>query len=140
MAGQTSIYVAVTQDGLSTLERRAVAQRRTAEVVAATLLRDALHDLPATGRHVVLDHATLDALAEILGGGDVLNGPDLVAKIERLAGITFHNIRLEFTPGQLEELARRAERLSLTPEELTRRTIERMEQLFFTHLGVGAAG
>ena len=138
--GQTQIRVSLSDDALRRLSDRSATLKQDPEVLASRLLATALHDLPASGRHVVLDQATLDVLASILFGGDVLNGADLVDKVSRLAGITFHNIRLEFTPGQLEELARRAERLGLTAEELTRRTVKRMEDLFFTHLGVGAAG
>lgn len=138
--GSTQIRVAVDDGSMRSLHDRGAHLHRDPEVVAAQLLRDACREFPVEGRHVILDSADLEALGHILNGGDVLNGQDLVDKVSRLAGITFHNIRLEFTPGQLEELARRAERLSLTPEDLTRRTVKRMEELFFTHLGVGAAG
>lgn len=138
--GSTTIRVSLTDDAMQSLHTRGARLHRDPEVVASQLLRDACREFPVDGRHLILDHDTLAALAMLLGGGDVLNGPDLTDKVSRLAGITFHNIRMEFTPGQLEELNRRAERLGLTAEELTRRTVQRMEELFFTHLGVGSAG
>lgn len=133
----TTIRVQINEDGFSSLHERGVVLGKDPEVVASFLLRDALREYPIQGRHLVLDHPELDRLAKTLGGGDVLNGEDLCLKVERLAGISFHNIRLEFTPGQLEEIAWRANRLGLTPEELAARIVKKMEELFFTHM-VGA--
>jgi hypothetical protein len=135
-----TIRVQVNEDGMTRLHDLAVARGKDPEAVAHEILRAALKDLPTDGRYVVVSGLDLEGLETILSGGSVLNALDLLRKVERLAGITFNNIRFEFTPGQLEEIQRRAERLGLTAEELCRRTVRKMEELFFTHLGVGAAG
>lgn len=123
-------------DGLGdAIERRAADEGKAKDLLVQQLLRDAMA-LPR-GRMLALDAVGLEQLEKILGGGSVLNQQDLALKVQRLAGITYGNIRLDFTPSQLEEIARRAERLSLTPEELVRRTAQKMEELFFTHLGTG---
>lgn len=134
----TTLRIQVNEDGLAKLQDLAQRKAKDLEVVAAYLLRDALKELPLDQRYLVTTGAELEALETILSGGHLLNSVDLLRKVERLAGVTFNNIRFEFTPGQLEEIQRRAERLGLTAEELCRRTVVKMEELFFTHLGVGA--
>lgn len=136
----TVIRVSINEDGFNTLHNLALLRNRDIETVAAEVLRAALKDLPLDGRYVVVTGDELDRLESILSGGSVLNSIDLFRKVERLAGITFNNIRFEFTPGQLEELQSRADRLGLSTEELCRRTVAKMQELFFTHLGVGAQG
>jgi hypothetical protein len=96
--------------------------------------------LPTGARTLLLGPTELEALEARLGGGSVLNGQDLVQKVERLAGISYGHISLPFTPGMLEEVVRRADRLSLTPEQLIERTAMKIYELFFTHLGAGSQG
>jgi hypothetical protein len=136
----TLLRISVGEDGFNTLHTLASLRNRDLETVAAEVLRAALRDLPLDGRYVVITGDELDRLEGILSGGSILNSIDLFRKVERLAGITFNNVRFEFTPGQLEELQSRADRLGLTVDELCRRTVAKMQELFFTHLGVGAHG
>lgn len=140
MTPMTTLHVLVTAEAMEHLHRLSATQQQSIELVASRRLRDALKDLPDDGRYILVTGEALDRLEKIFAGGSVLNSIDLLRKVERQAGITFNNIRFEFTPGQLEEIQRRAERLGLTTEELCRRCVQKMEELFFTHLGVGAQG
>lgn len=128
---ESILRVHVTPDTLEQLQARAEAQRRALELSAAMLLRDALRLLPVQGRAVVVSGEILERLESILGGGSLLNAEDLRQKVERLAGVSFLHCRLPFTPNQLEALAEKAARNSLSVEELVNRTAPRMYEQFF---------
>lgn len=128
---ESVLRIRVEDATLTQLQARADAQRRDLELCASALVRDAAKVLPISGRAVVLSGETLEALERILGGGSVLNGADLQKKVERLAGISFLHVRLPFTPNQLEALKEKAERNSLTVEELVNRTAPRIYEHFF---------
>jgi hypothetical protein len=134
----TTLRVALTDPAMDELHARAQVANKDPETLAARTLEGALRVvLPRSGRYVVVEAADLDVLEQIFSGGSVLNSQDLRQKVERLAGISFGHVRLDFSPGQLEEIARRAERQGLEPEELIRRCAKKMDELFFTHLGLG---
>jgi hypothetical protein len=122
---------------LTALQARADATRHDLEQVASQVLASAVALLPLAGRAVVLSGDPLEQLESQLGGGSILNAADLEQKVARLASISFAHVRLPFTPGHLEEIASRAERLGITPEQLIERTAQKMYELFFTHLGQG---
>lgn len=98
-------------------------------VISRQLLRYAFY--PPSDRVIILDGAIREQIEQILGPGLLLNAQDLLDKVRRWAGITIGDVRLDFTPGQLEEIAARAERLGITPEEEVRRIVRRMEEQFF---------
>lgn len=133
----TNLRLQVDDQTLTALQARADASRVDLEMTATRLLASSAALFPLGGRVVVLSGDPLDNLEGLLGGGSVLNGEDLQKKVERLAGISFGHVRLPFSPGQLEEIATRAERNSLTPEQMIERTARKMYELFFTHLGQG---
>ena len=56
---------------------------------------------------------------------------DLLLKVERLAGVSFLHCRLPFTPNQLEALAEKASRNSLSVEQLIERTAPRIYEHFY---------
>ena len=127
----TTLRVQVNEQTLERLEQAAVAQGRDLEQAARLLLEAAATLLPAAGRCVVVAGQPLDALETILGGGALLSGADLQQKVERLAGISFEHVRLQFTPGQLEEIQRRAERQGKTVEQLVAMMVPRIHEQFF---------
>lgn len=139
-AGPMSLRVTIVQASVEKLHDLAALRGHDLELTASQVLMAGLDSLPTHGRAVVIDQATLQGLEAILGGGSILHQQDLTQKVHRLAGISFGHVRLDFTPGQLEEIDSRASRLSMTGEELIRRTARKMEELFFTHLGVGSQG
>lgn len=98
------------------------------DVVTAQL--DRFQRLTPGTRAVVIGGALLDHLDELLGS-HLRDGQDLATKVSRLAAITFHNVKLDFTPSQLEELARRADRRGKTVEQLAREIIRDLSEQFF---------
>lgn len=133
----TVLRIQVDDQALQALQIRADDVRKDVEYVASLLLRSAIQHLPLAEAYTVVAGEQQSRLEAILGGGSLLNAQDLVTKTERLAGISFHHVRLPFSPNQLEEIERRAERLGLTPEQLIERCARTMYELFFTHLGHG---
>lgn len=57
------------------------------------------------------------ALVTRLGGLPFRTGQDLVDRVNVLAGITFHRIDLDFSPGQLAELKHQADRRGIPVEQ-----------------------
>lgn len=125
----TSLLVAVDDDTLVRLQRIVDETRKEIPQVAQIRLKAGAMLPP--GRNVVISGEALDRMATILGGGSVANEADLLKKIERLAGISFLHIRLPFTPNQLELLADKAARNSLTVDQLVERTAPRIYEQFF---------
>jgi hypothetical protein len=140
MTHSTTLRVQLNGQAVDRLHERAAAHQRDLETEAGSVLSAALQLLPLDGRTVVLDGQVVQALEDLLVGGSLLSGEDLLQKVNRLAGISYGHVRLSFSPGQLEEIENRAARLSMSGEELIRRTAKKMEELFFTHLGVGSQG
>ena len=103
------------------------AQGRTLESVIESQL-DRFSPYPPGQRTLALN---VDTVQKALGGLPLRDGADLLKRIEDLAGITFHNIRLDFTAGQLEELQRRAEREEKSVDELARSIVEQLNRQFF---------
>jgi hypothetical protein len=132
----TTLRVQVNETTLDQLTTTAAAVGRDPEFVAANTLAAGLAALPPSGRFLVLAGDDLQALEDLLAGGTLTNSQDLRAKVERLAGISFQHIRLLFTPGQLEEMQRRAERQGMTVETLVSRTVPRIHEQFFNLLDV----
>ena len=113
------------------LDDAGAAEILSPEEAARYLLAAAVQSLPAHGRFTVLHGEALEALERILGGGAIVSGADLLKKVERLAGISFHHVRLDFTPGQLETLQERAAREGKTVERIVEQMAPRIHEQFF---------
>lgn len=124
------LRVVISDDTLQRLQALSDDTRVDLEKLAAQWLERAVKTLPL-GRAVVVQGEILDRLEATLGGGSLLNEADLAKKVARLAGISFLHVRLPFTPNQLEELAEKARRNSLTVEQLVNRTAPRIYEQFF---------
>lgn len=109
------------------------------EQVLAQQLRKFRQVAPKT-RVVVLTGDALDTVEQVLAGGSVSSGADLANKVTRLAGIRFHEIRLDFTPGQLDELAYRAERQGRPVKDLVAEIVRGITEQFFWTTAGGQAG
>lgn len=127
----TNLRVPVDDQTLERLQAIGDFMRRQIEDVAGLRLKAATSLLPDAGRVVVISSHVLEGLEQILGGGSILNQEDLLKKVERLAGISFHHVRLPFTPNMLEELRDKAARQGLTAEQLIERTAPRVYEQFF---------
>lgn len=127
----TTLRVALADFSMDKLHEIAKEQERDLETAASQVLATGLSALPAHGRFAVISGTELQALEDILGGGSVLNGQDLLSKVKRLAGISYGHIRLGFTPGQLEDLEFKAKRQGKTVEQLVEQMAPRIADQFF---------
>lgn len=127
----TILRIAVDDDTIALLQGESDRTRRSIEELAQIRLKAATAKLPLQERSVVVSGRELEGLEGILGSGSVLHGPDLLKKVQRLAGISFLHVRLPFTPGQLEALAAKADRQGLSVEQLVERTAPRIYEQFF---------
>lgn len=127
----TTLRVSVADFSMDKLHEVARAHERDLETAASQVLATGLSALPLQGRFAVIHQAELQALEDILGGGSILNGQDLLKKVQRLAGISYHHIRLNFTPGQLEDLEWKAKRQGKTVEQLVEQMAPRIADQFF---------
>jgi hypothetical protein len=97
-----------------------------------TRLLTACSGVPAGSQVLVLDAHRLNELAALMGRPSLLSYTDLVATIERLGSLSFGALRLQFSPGQLEELQHRAAREGMPVEEYTARILRSWTSNFFT--------
>lgn len=97
------------------------------------------HVIPSD-RIVVLEPTTRQRLEEILQGGGLVNAHDLLSKVQRLADLQIGEIRIDFTPGQWEELKNLARRNSRQLVEVVEATVRGMESIFFNHVTPGGNG
>lgn len=93
--------------------------------------------LSRQGKTLLLRGPELEALEQRLGGLPILNAQDLVAKVDRLAGISFEHLTLPFSLNQLELIAEKAERQGKTVEQLLAEMAPRVFEQFFDLLGAG---
>ena len=131
----TTMRVQVPQETADRLEQRATEIGRPVELVATHALSTGAL-LPAAGRFITVTGEALQRLETLLGGGSIHSEADLTTKVERLAGISFAHVRLEFSPGQLEQLAEKAARADMTVEQLVERAQAKICEQFFGLLPV----
>lgn len=81
---------------------------------------------------LILDRATCVRIEETTGVGTTRSASELEKAVGRLARILVGEVRIEFTPGQLEELAHRASKRGFTIKQELQRVVERIkDELFF---------
>lgn len=96
------------------------------------LLEATKHTTPGVPM-LVLNLAQLTTLAEALGRPtQLLSFTDILASLSRLAGLSFGHLRMDFSPGQLEELQRRADREQMPVAEYAVRVVRSITNGFFT--------
>lgn len=112
----------------------AEAQGRPVEAVLA----DQLHRfqrLPPGQRAVVIPYADLKDLEKRLSLGAINDGSDLVEKVKQLAGVSFCNIDIGLTTGQLKELEHRARKQGCEVIDLIEDTWKKLQTDFFYSVG-----
>lgn len=82
-----------------------------------------------------LTPAECGQLEDLAGLGATKTAAALVAAVDRLGSIRIGDVRLSFTPGQLRELAHRAEKRGHTVEEEVRAVVQRIQDDLFWHGG-----
>jgi hypothetical protein len=80
-----------------------------------------------------LSRAECNTIEEITGLGTTRTPAELLKAVERLASIRIGDVRLPFTPGQLEELQHRARKRGHSVEQEMRAVVGRIEDELFYH-------
>ncbi len=89
-------------------------------------------DIPVNQRVVGLTGEHLEEVERLLGLGSTQNATTLMAAIRAWAGITLGDIRLDFSPAQLEELALRAEKQGKPTKDLVEDLVQQIcRDLFY---------
>lgn len=72
-----------------------------------------------------------EMLEETLGVGSCRSAVDLIAAVQRLATIRIGEVRVPFTPGQLEELQHRAKKRGQSIEQTVKAVVDRIRDELF---------
>ena len=99
------------------------------KILERQLLRFA--DIPAGSRAVTLHGDALQEVDQLLGIGSTLTAGTLLGAIKAWAGITIGDVRLQFSPAQLAEIAHRADKQGKTPTAVVADIVEQMNRNFF---------
>jgi serine/threonine protein kinase HipA of HipAB toxin-antitoxin module len=83
------------------------------------------------GAERMLTAAVRTRLEQTLGLGATRNVDALIEAVERLAKIEIGEIRIEFTPGQLEEIKYRATKRGQTVPQALQAVIDRIKEEIF---------
>lgn len=70
-------------------------------------------------------------LEETTGVGTTRNPEELTHAIERLARISIGDVKIPFTPGQIEEIAHRAQKRGLSVQQEIQRIVDRIKDEIF---------
>lgn len=87
--------------------------------------------VPVGERVLVLCAEPLEQIDRELGIGATRDTTALLSAIRSWAGITIGDIRLQFSPAQLAEIAHRAEKQGKTPEAVVADIVSQLEGAFF---------
>lgn len=76
---------------------------------------------------IVLNTTQMDAIAERLGTGLPIRTPqDLMRAIDQVAQVTVGNVRLVWTPTQLQQLEEKARKIGTTVDDLVARVTSKL--------------
>jgi len=82
---------------------------------------------------LVLSRAICVRIEELTGIGTAQTTEKLVQAIDRLARITVGEVKIDFTPGQLEEISHRAAKRGYTVQQEVQRIVDRIKDELFYH-------
>lgn len=88
-------------------------------------------DTPITQRVLALTGEPLEQIDQLLGLGATATPEALLAAIRAFAGITIGDIRLAFSPAQLDEISHRAAKQGRTPQAVVEDIVAQLESNFF---------
>jgi hypothetical protein len=105
-------------------------------IISGSQVIDVVHDLGEKYEIVedglLIPRDVCTELEKTTGVATSQSVPKLVAAIERLARISIGTIKVEFTPGQLEEIKHRAAKRGYTVKQELLRIVDRIkEEIFF---------
>jgi hypothetical protein len=100
-------------------------------------LADRLHrfvDAPLSDRILLIRKVERQALEKLLGDASLQTDTDLVARVQRLADLAIGEVKLSFTPAQLTEVKRRAEKNKRTFQEELAISVRSVQSLVFDRI------
>lgn len=102
-------------------------------VLAALTTDELLNQYDLVQEHsLLLDRPTCEAVEQRIGLGSTRTSADLLRALDRLASLRIGEVRIDFTPGQLEELVHRADKRGITLAQEIARVVDRIkEELFY---------
>jgi hypothetical protein len=103
--------------------------------VASTALLQILRRLapiPVNANLLVLHGGAYNRLIDLLGLGALRSPEAFVAAVERLHAVKIEGVEVSFSPGERDELQRRAERAGRTVEEEILAVVRGMHEQFFS--------
>lgn len=103
--------------------------RLVVDVVGANKLKERYEIEDA--RALVVAGPDRDRLEATTGVGSTRTAADLIQAVERLASISIGTIHVEFTPGQLEEIAYRAKKRGRSIDQELRAVVDRIKEDLF---------
>jgi hypothetical protein len=113
-------------------------QGRNGKTVSAESLMEAhLDRFKSThpgDRVVVIDSESREKLENLLSGGTLRDGKDLVAKVQALADLHIGEVRVPFTPGELTQLKQYATRNNKSLQSVIEQTVKQMGSQFFDYI------
>lgn len=80
---------------------------------------------------LTLSAADRESLEQVAGVGATRTGADLVHAVQRLARIRIGEVEIPFTPGQLEELAHRAQKRGRSIQAEVQAVVDRIRDELF---------
>ncbi|HEY6415607.1 MAG TPA: hypothetical protein VIX41_05205 [Acidimicrobiales bacterium] len=112
---------------------RLVRGTHTLDVLTEARFRQTYEAVPSGG--LTLTAAQCARLEQTVGLGVTQIPIAFILAVERLAALHIGDIRLDFTPGQLEELQHRAVKRGQTIEDAVRAVVHRIRDEIFHHGG-----
>lgn len=103
--------------------------RLVVDLVGASKLRERYEIVDP--RLLALSGPDRDRLEATTGVGSTRTAADLITAVERLASISVGTIHVEFTPGQLEEIAHRAKKRGRSIGQELRAVVDRIKEDLF---------
>ena len=101
-------------------------EERVVDVVSTHELRKRYE--PTEKEGVLVSGDTRSRIERSLGVGSTETPEMLATAVERLARLTIGDIRVDFTPGQWEEIRHRATKMGLHPKAVIQRLVDRFLQ------------
>ena len=107
-------------------------------ITRGRIVVDVVGPVQLTDRYTVTDSsdrlltaAMRTRLEDTLGVGATRTPEDLIAAVERLAAIAIGDVKIAFTPGQLEEIKFRANKRGQTVEQAMQAVVDRIKEEIF---------
>ncbi len=108
------------------------------EILSGRIVIGTLKDKDFPGPYEIVAEGTLilsvrdrEAIEAVTGLGSTRTALDLLAGVQRLARIKMGDVTIPFTPGQLEEIAYRAQKRGISVQRAMQEVVDRIKDELF---------